>query len=92
MCYQCKQAGRNTHEFPKKTKNGGNGKANQRGGQCTFQGKCDNCRRQGHKADACWEKAKNKDKRPTCFKGKTNGKIGAAATDGGRKQVKFLLC
>jgi hypothetical protein len=68
------------------------GKANQGRGQGKFQGKCDNCGRQGHKADACWEKAENRDKRPKWFKGKDNGEVGATATDGGSKKIEFLLC
>jgi hypothetical protein len=88
----CKHAGHNAHECPKKGNNRVNGKANQRGRQGKFQGKCDNCGRQGHKVDACWEKAENKDKRPKWFQGKDNGEVGATASDVGSKKIEFLLC
>jgi hypothetical protein len=71
---------------------GGSGKNyQQRGGQGKFQKKCDNCGRIGHRSANCWEKAENKDKRPKWLKDKSNGEMGAVATNNGKK-VEFLLC
>jgi hypothetical protein len=53
LCYHCKQTGHKAHECPKKTGNGNsktNGKSKVKG---RFQGRCNNCGRQGHKVDGC---------------------------------------
>jgi hypothetical protein len=93
MCYHCKHMGHKTHECPKKGgNNSGNGKGNQGSGNGKFQKKCDNWGQVGHKAADCWEKAKNQRKRLKWFKDKWSGEVGAAVTDDGGREVKFLLC
>jgi hypothetical protein len=90
MCYHYKQTRHKILEWPKMTGNG-NGKSKGKSkGKGRFQGKCNNCGRQGHKVDDCWEKEENKEKRPKWYKGKAASKAGAAATDAS-KSVEFAL-
>jgi hypothetical protein len=61
-----------------------------------FQGKCNDCGKQGHESSDCWQKEENKDKRPQWLKDKDNEnetkseQVNADVVEGSR--VEFLLC
>jgi hypothetical protein len=85
--FHCKQAEHKAYECPKKGGTGGKYK----GKQGKFQKKCDNCGKPGHKADDCWQQAKNEGKRPKWCK--SSGEVGATAQEKGKTgSLEFLLC
>ena len=55
----------------------------------SFNGNCNQCRRQGHKKSECWEIPENEDKRPAGYKPKVE--YGYVAISSG-SEMEFVLC
>jgi hypothetical protein len=84
-CYDCGQSGCRANKCPNEsTSNKETKEKSSSGGK--FQGKCRTCKLKGHRSKDCWNKEKNKDKRPANWKKRRQEK--AAITAKKNKKAK----
>ena len=103
LCYHCGQPGHKAFECPKKKNGSGRGYGGRGGGyrggrggrgyggrgRGKFQGKCNNCGKQGHKMADCWDLDENKNKRPKDYK--TGGNDEKKGSETGNVSIEYTL-